>query len=161
MCGKYLKIRFGVVILLIILFLWWGAKAIERYWSQPLTTDSGYSLSEDNKNGIQFPVITFCHYEETSKNPLLKNCNNDTWDFFPSFSNCIKTDKNFNAESFMSTLQMERKNIIDEVRLYTGSVFIDLSNMGHNVWSAAFQYNFGLCYSFDLSNIKASLCITG
>ena len=26
--------------------------------------------------------------------------------------------------------------------------------MDHRVWSTVFQYNFGLCHSFDLSNIK-------
>ena len=119
-----------------------------------MTTDIGYTFGDGIGNGIQFPVITFCQFEDSSINPLLKECNNGTWDFFPSFVNCLKNDHNFNIDFFMASLQLERRVIIEKSQLWTGSFYIDLKHMDQHVWSSVFHYLFGLCYSFDLSNVE-------
>ena len=104
MYKKFLRIRCVIVIVLFILFIWWGAKSIQRYWSQPLTTDIGYSFGDGIGNGIQFPVITFCQYENSSTQSFFKECSNGSWDFYPAFVNCLKNDQNFNIDFLMESL---------------------------------------------------------
>ena len=153
-CG-FLKIRYGVVVVLLVFFTWWSTKSIQRYYSQPLTTDISYTFGDGIENGIQFPIITFCNYEDSSKNPFLKECNNGSWNVFDSFVNCLKNDKNFNIDFVMHSLQLERKMIIDEIHFWNGTWFnIDLEYMNHHVWSNVFEYQFGLCHSFDISNVE-------
>ena len=151
---KSIRIKYIIIICLFLIFSYWGIKAFERYWSQPLTTDISYKFGDGNGNGIQFPIVTFCQLKFEVTNPLLKACNNGSWEFFPSFVNCLKTDENFDIDSFMDSFQTERKMVIDEARLWTGSFHIDLKDNDQHLWSRVFDYGFGLCYSFDLSNIN-------
>ena len=154
MYKKFLRIRCVIVIVLFILFIWWGTKSIQRYWSQPLTTDIGYSFGDGIGNGIQFPVITFCQYENSSTQSFFKQCSNGSWDFFPAFVNCLKNDQNFNIDFLMESLQLERRQIIEKSELWSGSFYNDLKNIDDDVWSVVFHYLYGLCYSFDLSNVE-------
>ena len=114
MSKRHLRIRYIIVVSLFTLFIWWGTKSFLKYWSQPLTTDISYKFGDGIRNGIQFPVITFCQYGSNSNNPLLKNCNNGSWFFLPSFLNCIKNDGKFNAVSFLESLQFEKKLVIEK-----------------------------------------------
>ena len=91
------RIRYTIVIVLIIIFTWWGIKAFERFLSQPLATDISYNFGDNDEYGIQFPLITFCEYMTGRANQLLKMCNNGSWDFFPSLQNCLKKDKKFQS----------------------------------------------------------------
>ena len=151
---RHLRIRYIIVVSLFTLFIWWGAKSFLKYWSQPLTTNISYKFGDGIGNGIQFPVITFCQYGSNSNNPLLKNCNNGSWFFLPSFLNCIKNDGNFNIDSFLESLQFERKLVIEKFQLWNGSMRLDLEYLNQHVWSTVFHYSYGLCLSFDLSNVE-------
>ena len=53
---------FAIVVSLFVLFTWWGMTSVEKYWSEPLTTDIGYKFGDGIDNGIKFPVISFCQY---------------------------------------------------------------------------------------------------
>ena len=150
---KYLKIRFTIVLSLFVLFTWWGMMSVEKYCSEPLTTDIGYKFGDGIDNGIQFPVISFCQYDKI-KNSYLKVCNNGSFNFIPSFINCLRNNKNFKFDLFMASLELDIGAIIENYQLWTGLNYIDLKHSKQNVWSTVFQYQFGLCHSFDLSNIK-------
>jgi hypothetical protein len=111
---------------LIALFIWWGGNAAIRYWSQPLTTDISNSFG-DNPNGIEFPLITLCQPGFSFNNPLMKDCEDGSWDFISSFESCLKNDKNFNIDSFMESLQTEISNIVEGAYIWTGSEYLSLS----------------------------------
>ena len=151
---KHFRIRYTFLVSLLVVFGWWGIKSFKRFWSQPLTTDISYTFGDYNKSGIKFPTITFCEYMTGQVNQLLKDCNNGAWDFFPSLINCLEKNKNFDIDTFIDNLETKRVTPIDEVKLWTGSYYIDLKNKEHLLWSRVFHYQFGLCYSFDLSNLE-------
>ena len=76
-----IRIRYIIVLCLLILFFSWSNEAFIRYWSQPLTTDISYRFG-DNENGIEFPFITFCPYLVVSEDPVLNQCyNGSSWSF--------------------------------------------------------------------------------
>ena len=57
--SKTFCIEFLAVSILLGLFSWLGGRAVNRYISQPLSTDIGTTFG-DNGIGIRFPLITFC-----------------------------------------------------------------------------------------------------
>ena len=160
---RSIRVRYAAVIFLLLLCIWWGTVAFERYWSQPLTTDISQNFGDSFgfENGIQFPITTFCQYWIISSYALLKECSNGSWGLFPSIANCLKDDKDFNIDSFMSSVVIERQLIIKETQLWTGSSTINLKHVEKSLWSKMFHHHYGLCHSFDLSNIKASLYMIG
>ena len=90
---NFMKIRYFIVVALLLVFTWWGTKAFLRYWSQPLTTDISYSFG-DNENGIQFPQVTFCPYKFFRENSFLKQCYSESsWTFIDTFHGCLKKDR--------------------------------------------------------------------
>ena len=56
---KKLRARYLLWLALFLIFTWWAAIAIMKYRDQPLATDIIPRFGDD-KNGIQFPLITFC-----------------------------------------------------------------------------------------------------
>ena len=57
--SKTFCIEFLAVSILLGLFSWLGGRAVNRYISQPLSTDIGTTFG-DNGIGVRFPLITFC-----------------------------------------------------------------------------------------------------
>ena len=147
---KKFRVRYIIVLPLVILFIWWGSNAVLRYWNQPLTTDIRHSFG-DNINGIEFPLITFCQYRFLSKNEFMKNCLDESGNFLSSFAHCLKTDTKFNIENFMGSLKNEIESIVEKVHIFTGSEHINLGLLDVNFWSMTFHSRFGQCYTFDLS----------
>ena len=123
-----------------------------KYWSQPLTTDT-MNVFGDNGKGIQFPLITICDYG-FAKNPLMKDCCTDKYNFISSLVSCMKEDKNFLIESFMDSLQLDIRKIVATVSVWTGSEYISLQNLDGHAWSRIFDYVWGFCHTFDLSIIN-------
>ena len=151
---KTFRVRYIIVLPLLILFIWWGSNSVLRYWSQPLTTDISHSFG-DNKNGIEFPLVTFCQYDFRNNNEIMKDCQGDAWDFIPTFALCLKMDPNFNVDNFMkSTLKTEITSIVEKVRIFTGSEYINLGHLNVNLWSTVFHFVFGQCYTFDMSKTE-------
>ena len=151
---KTFRIRYIIVLPLFILFTWWGSKSVLRYWSQPLTTDISHSFG-DNKNGIEFPMITFCQYNFLAHKEIMKDCEGVTWDFIPNFAICLKTDPNFNVDNFMeSCKKIEITSIVEKVRIFTGVEYIDLGHLNVDFWSTVFHFSFGQCYTFDMSKTE-------
>ena len=148
---QIIRIRNLIIFCLLSLLIWWGGKAILKYWRQPLTTDTSVVFG-DNENGIQFPFITIYDEDFFTKHPLLKNCYS-TWDLIGSFISCIKENKNFRMESFMDNLQLDIRKIVARVVLWTGRENIILDNLNGKSWSKTFHYAFGLSHTFDLSKI--------
>ena len=152
--SKFIKIRYIIVICFLILFAWWAYQAIVRYWSQPLTTDISYKFG-DQENGIEFPIITFCPYLIVTENPVLNECyNGSSWSFITALYDCLKNNKNFDIDSFMTNLQIDQGSLRATALFWTGVDYISLNNLEKYLWSALFHPFFGPCYSFDLSNAK-------
>merc|ERR1712051_1172801 len=103
---QMLRIRHLIIFCLILLFTWWGSRAILKYWSQPLTTDTSYVFG-DNENGIQFPLFTICRRDFFVHNQLIKECQNGDWDFIGSLVSCMKKYENFRINSFLDSLQLD------------------------------------------------------
>ena len=57
--SKTFCVEFLAVSILLGLFSWLGGRAVNRYISQPLSTDIGTTFG-DNGIGVRFPLITFC-----------------------------------------------------------------------------------------------------
>ena len=57
--SKTLCVEFLAVSILLGLFSWLGGRAVNRYISQPLSTEIETTFG-DNGIGIRFPLITFC-----------------------------------------------------------------------------------------------------
>ena len=79
------------------MFIWWAAVAVIKYWDQPLVTDIIPSFG-DNKNGIQFPLITFCSMNIRSH--LKKACKmiddgSPMEHFNDKIIDCLRNDKTF------------------------------------------------------------------
>ena len=152
---KIFKIKIIIRICMLSLFTWWGILDIQKYLSQPLTTDIVESFG-DNQNGIQFPLLTFCPSEFFIKDQITKLCNADlpklTY-FMDTTLSCLDDDKNFDIDDFIESLVIQRTFIFDLVRLWTGSKYIDLQNMSSQIWSTVFHQTYGLCCTFDLSGV--------
>ena len=146
------RIKTLVVFCLIALFIWWGSNGVMRYWSQPLTTDINFRFGDSDK-GIQFPLITLCNDNFFSENPLMKKCYDGSWHFIKAFVSCMKSDQDFRIDSFMETVQVEIGDIVEKVRIWTGSEYIDLQLWYEHVWSMAFSDLLGPCFTFDLSKV--------
>ena len=160
------RIKTLVVFCLIALFIWWGSNGVMRYWSQPLTTDINFRFGDSDK-GIQFPLITLCNDNFFSENPLMKKCYDGSWHFIKAFVSCMKSDQDFRIDTFMETVQIEIGDIVEKVRIWTGSEYINLQLSYEHVWSRHGQAlllrspwsrvfgpsQFGRCITFDLSKI--------
>ena len=149
---KKLRARYLLWLALFLIFTWWAAIAIMKYRDQPLATDIIPRFGDD-KNGIQFPLITFCQ-DHTN----LDICGIKDETIFVPFNdnifNCLKNDKNFAIDTFLENLPYERENVIDKTHLWNGSDYIDLNYLEHQLWSRVFHSKWGLCYTFDISNTK-------
>ena len=149
---KIFRIRYLVIFCLIALFIYWGTDAVIRYWSQPLTTDIDVKFGDTSK-GIQFPLITFCNGNFWSENPLMKKCYDGSWHFIHSFVSCMKVDPDFRIDTFMESIRIEIRDIVEKVRVWTGSEYIDLQLLFEHVWSSAFSDLLGPCFTLDLSKV--------
>ena len=109
------RVKFIVILLLVSLLIWWVSKAVLRYWSQPLSTEISYSFG-DNKNGIQFPLITFCEGHFSQNNPILSKCEDDGKNFMQSVRNCMKNDKNFRIYDLINSITIKKNNVIFETK---------------------------------------------
>ena len=153
------KIRIWVWFGLFLIFFWWGSKGVIRYWNQPLTTDLVYSFG-DNEKGVQFPLISFCSpYFHVYENEILQECiriaNESVWlGFIEALAICLKMDTNFKINFFMDSFQVERKDICNVTRLWTGTNYINLQNVEDQIWSKVFHHSYGPCYTIDLSKVK-------
>jgi hypothetical protein len=150
---EMVRIKNLIIFCLILLLIWWAGAAILKYWSQPLTTDT-MSVFGDNEKGIKFPLITICDHDFT-KNPLMKNCCTNRYDFISSFFSCMKEDSNLLIESFMDSIQLDIRKIVSMVSVWTGSAeYISLQNLDGHAWSGIFDHMWGFCHTFDLSKIN-------
>ena len=151
---EMLRIRYLIIFCLVLLFIWWGSRAILKYWSQPLTTDTSYVFG-DNENGIQFPLFTICRRDFFAQNQLMKECQHGAWDFIGSLVSCMKEDRNFQINYFMDILQLDVRKVVAMVGIWTGSEYIFLQDdIDDQAWFVIFHYAFGPCYTFDLSKIE-------
>ena len=148
-----------ILFCLVLLFLWWGSNAVVRYWSQHLTTDISYksihSLHNGDTNpGVQLPLITICHSLGFYKDPIIKECDDGSWDFVNIVTFCMKRNKNSKEANLMQNLHSEIGNIVEMVQFWTGSMYVNLRHFDKKVWTRVFLPAFGPCYTFDLSKVE-------
>ena len=157
---KACRVKNVILFCLVLLFLWWGSNAVVRYWSQHLTTDISYrsihSLVHkgDTNPGVQFPLITVCHSNRFHKDPIIKECDDGSWDFVNIVISCMKRTKTAKVANLMLNLHSEIGNIVEKVRFWTGSTYVNLQHFDKKVWTRVFLPAFGPCYTFDLSKVE-------
>ena len=116
-----------------------------------MSTDIRFNFG-DNKDGIEFPHISICHYLFPKYNSFLENCRGDALTFTLAITNCLKNDPNFQIDAFTKSLfKIEKESVIENVRLWHGSGFTSLNHLSDGVWSMVFDGAFGPCFTFDLS----------
>ena len=143
------KVKFIVILFWVSLLIWWVSKAVLRYWSQPLSTEISYSFG-DNKNGIQFPLITLCEGHFSQNNPILSKCENAAKNFMQSVHNCMKNYKDFRISDLMNIITIKKNDVVFETKLWTGSKYDTLDD---SIWSEVFHNLFGHCFTADLSRM--------
>ena len=157
---KACRVKNVILFCLVLLFLWWGSSAVVRYWSQHLTTDISYrsihSLHNGDTNpGVQLPLITICNSLGFYKDPIIKDCDDGSWDFVNIVTFCMKTNTTAKEANLMQNLHSEIGNIVEMVRFWTGSMYINLQHFDKKIWTRVFLPAFGPCYTFDLSKDEA------
>ena len=150
---KTCRVRNLIRFCLISLFLWWGTNAMMKYWNQPLSTDIRYR-QEEAKPGNQFPLITLCNSRDFFGNPIIKDCVDGlSWDFIGTVVCCMKGNETSKEANFIQNLSLEKGNIVEMVRFWTGSKYISLWPLHEKVWTPVFLEELGPCYIFDLSKV--------
>ena len=149
---KICRVKFVILSCLILLFLWWGSNAVLKYWSQPVSTD--ISFKRESEQGIQFPLITLCNFNRFVDNEMLKECNDGSWNFMSALVSCVKSNKTLIGADDMQNFHPGLKNIVEMVRFWTGSKYVNLHHFNETVWTKVFHYKYGPCYKFDLSKIE-------
>ena len=146
---KICRVKYVIIFCLILLFIWWGSNAVLRYWSQPLVTDISYKYGE-TEQGIQFPLISLCNNQLNifNSNPTINECRNGSWNFMTTLVSCMKRNKT----SHMQNFHQEIRNIVEMVRLWTGSDYVNLDHFYSTVWTKVFHHK-GPCYTFDISKV--------
>ena len=141
-----------IICCLILLFLWWGSKAVFRYWSEPLSTDISYKYGE-TEQGIQFPLITLCNVNIFVSNPMIKECHDGSWKFIGTLISCIKSNKTLNMADHIPTFHPDIRKIVEKVQIFTGSEYVNLDHLYGTVWTKVFHQK-GPCYTFDISKVE-------
>ena len=149
---KLCRLKYLMIFCLILLFLWWGVNAVLRYWSQPLSTDISYKYGE-TEQGIQFPLITLCNLNIFYDNKMLKECDDGSWYFMSTLVSCLKSNKTLIGADDMRSLHPGLKNIVEMVRFWNGSNYVNLHDFNGAIWTKVFHYKYGPCYTFDLSKV--------
>ena len=150
---KICRVKYTIILCLILLFLWWGSNAVLKYWSQPVSTDISFKFGE-NERGIQFPLITLCNFNRFVDNEMLKECNDGSWNFMSALVSCVKSNKTLIGADDIQNFHPGLKNIVEMVRFWTGSKYVNLHHFNETVWTKVFHYKYGPCYKFDLSKIE-------
>ena len=145
---KLCQVKYVIISCLILLFLWWGSNAVLRYWSQPLSTDISYRFGE-TEQGVQFPLITLCSHKIFIHDSMFKGCHDGSWNFINTLVSCLKRNKTSHIQDF----HPEIRNIVEMVRLWTGSESVNLHEYNDIVWTKVFNNRFGPCYTLDISKI--------
>jgi len=152
MC-KVLRIKIFVWLSLTSVLIWWGGKAVMRYNEQLLSTDIAYNFGDNKNGGIQFPMISFCQFDVTVKNTVMRDCGSNSIDFISAIYDCLKSDKNFKITSLFESHKYQPENIFHSMEIWTGRQLINLKQWGNQIWSKVFNYSFGPCHTLDLSKV--------
>ena len=108
----------------------------------------------DNGKGIKFPLITLCNYDFVSTNEILSDCREKYSNYFPALQNCLQSWK-FDLENFNNSLDYNVSSIISKTTLRFGTrEEINLKNVSNVIWKPVFHAQYGLCFLFDLCNVK-------
>ena len=82
-----------------------------RYNEQLLSTDIAYNFGDNKNGGIQFPMISFCQFDVTVKNTVMRDCGSNSIDFISAIYDCLKSDKNFKITSLFESHKYQPENI--------------------------------------------------
>jgi hypothetical protein len=146
------RVKYMIILCLIVLFLWWGSNAVLRYWSQPLSTDISYKYGETDQ-GFQFPLITLCDWKIFLNDPILKDCHDGSWHFLSTLISCMRSNKTYKLADHMQNFHPEIENIVETVQFWTGLEYVNLDQFYGAVWTKIFHPRKGPCYTFDLTKV--------
>ena len=161
---KICRIKNVIISCLILLFLWCIYNSVLKYYRQPLSTDISYRYGEDKGNWalgectpleweIQFPQITLCQPFIFLNHPIMKECHDGSWNFISTVVSCLKNNKTLKVADLIDNLHPEIGDIVEMVRIWTGSKYVNLWPLYEKVWTQVFIDEIGPCYTFDLSKV--------
>ena len=161
---KTCRIKNVIISCLILLFLWCIYNSVLKYYREPLSTDISYRYGEDKGNWalgeqiplewvVQFPQITLCPPFIFLNHPIMKECHDGSWNFISTVVSCLKNNKTLKVSDLIDNLHPEIGNIVETVRLWTGSKYVSLWPLYEKVWTRVFIDEIGPCYTFDLSKV--------
>ena len=103
------------------------------------------------------PLISFCFpsthvFENEILQKCIKTANESTWKgFIEAIAICVKMDKEFEINTFVDSLEIQRKDIVDITQLWTGTNYISLKHVEDQMWSQVIHHSYGPCHTMDLS----------
>ena len=151
---KVLWVKILVRLPLLLVFIFWGSKAVIRYFDQPLSTDITYNFGDNREGGIQFPLISFCQPDFATQNKIMKDCSSESLDFIGNVIRCMKINKNFKMTSSIEKHQYQPSDIFSMIDIWTGKGLISLDFWKNQIWSSVISHYFGPCYTFNLSKVE-------
>ena len=156
---KVCRIKNVIISCLIFLFLWCIYNSVLKYYREPLSTEISYRYGEDREDRVleewevQFPQITLCQPFIFLNHPIMKECHDGSWNFISTVVSCLKNNKTLKVADLIDNLHPEIGNIVETVRLWTGSKYVSLWPLYEKVWTRVFIDELGPCYTFDLSKV--------
>ena len=135
--------------ILTLVFLYWAAQALQKWISEPLSSQVFYSLG-DSEQGMIFPVMTICNHNPVYENPLLSQCTqNKSRDFLEAVYQCLRRSDHTLDEIVESAYFERSKYLGDYFMQYGNEPVIELDE---KMWIPSHHKKLGLCYSLDLSD---------
>ena len=98
-------IAFGV---LYLIFVYWSFQALMKYQSEPTNTSIQYELGKNGK-GNNFPLVTFCNYDQSEQQLIFQEqCNlKDVKgkDYQTLVKDCLESNNDLDMKLLMVKLQ--------------------------------------------------------
>ena len=56
-----------------LIFVYWSSQAVFKYLSEPTNTSIEYTLGDNGKGTIKFPLVTFCNHDQAEQQLIFQN----------------------------------------------------------------------------------------
>ena len=154
-CRHFASSFNGLVVLFFwAIFLYYACSAIQKYLSEPVSTDITLTLGDEGtlgKNGPQYsyPVLSFCNHYIVEDNQHLSACFGE----FDSYGltlikSCLNKSQNFDVQEMISSLSFKWSDYFEPVKILQKGKEISLDN--ENLWRIVWTYAFGPCIQLNL-----------
>ena len=154
-------VRRLAVYALYLIFVYWSAQALQKYFSEPTETTVKHELGE-NAKGNTFPLITFCNQDLNEQEFILKEyCALEEVQgkhYQELVKNCFESNREFDMKLLMFQLQSYFKDSIQAI-LKTDA--INNAEEGYEItrkmWLNYWHPKYGFCDTLNLKSLKNDL----